>query len=77
MTIFQLQDLLKLDNSGRMNWPGTVGDPNWTWKLKDFSFMKEVSSGGMIDVYFKKWPSTFLLTYYYYPIQIIVDSGYI
>ena len=42
MTIFQLQDVLKLDNSGRMNWPGTVGDPNWTWKLKDFSFMKEV-----------------------------------
>ena len=42
MTIFQLQDVLKLDNSGRMNWPGTVGDPNWTWKLKDFSFTKEV-----------------------------------
>ena len=42
MTIFPLQDVLKLDNSARMNWPGTVGDPNWTWKLKDFSFMKEV-----------------------------------
>ena len=42
MTIFQLQDVLKLDNSGRMNWPGTVGDPNWTWKLKDFSFVNEV-----------------------------------
>ena len=42
MTIFQLQDVLKLDNSGRMNWPGTVGDPNWTWKLKDFSFVKDV-----------------------------------
>ena len=41
MTIFQLQDIMGLDNSGRMNWPGTVGDPNWTWKLKDFSFMKE------------------------------------
>ena len=39
MTIFQLQDVLKLDNSGRMNWPGTVGDPNWTWKLRDFSFL--------------------------------------
>ena len=42
MTIFQIQDVLKLDNSGRMNWPGTVGDPNWTWKLRDFSFIKEV-----------------------------------
>ena len=42
MTIFQLQDILKLDNSARMNWPGTVGDPNWTWKLKDFSFVNEV-----------------------------------
>lgn len=42
MTIFPLQDVLKLDNSARMNWPGTVGDPNWTWKLKDFSFIKEV-----------------------------------
>ena len=42
MTIFQLQDILKLDNSARMNWPGTVGDPNWTWKLKDFSFIDNV-----------------------------------
>ncbi len=42
MTIFPLQDVLKLDNSGRMNWPGTVGDPNWTWKLKDFSFIDRV-----------------------------------
>ena len=42
MTIFQLQDVLKMDNSGRMNWPGTVGDPNWTWKLKDFSFINDV-----------------------------------
>ncbi|MBO6280407.1 MAG: 4-alpha-glucanotransferase [Bacilli bacterium] len=42
MTIFQLQDLLKLDNSARMNFPGTVGSPNWEWKLKDFNFTKEV-----------------------------------
>ena len=42
MTIFPLQDVLGLDNSARMNWPGTVGDPNWTWKLSDFSFMKKV-----------------------------------
>ena len=42
MTIFQLQDILKLDNSARMNLPGTVGSPNWRWRLKDFSWMKEV-----------------------------------
>lgn len=42
MTIFQLQDVLKLDNSARMNYPGTVGDPNWTWKLKDFNFVNEI-----------------------------------
>ena len=42
MTIFQLQDVLKYDNSARMNYPGTVGDPNWTWKLADFSFVNEV-----------------------------------
>ena len=42
MTIFQLQDVLKLDNSARMNYPGTVGSPNWRWKLKDFSWIKQV-----------------------------------
>lgn len=42
MTIFQLQDLLKLDDSARINWPGTVGDPNWTFKFKDFKWIKDV-----------------------------------
>ena len=42
MTIFALQDVLKLDNSARMNYPGTVGDPNWKWKLKDFTWTKRV-----------------------------------
>ena len=42
MTIFQLQDLLKLDNKARMNYPGTVGYPNWTWKIRDFSFTKRI-----------------------------------
>lgn len=48
MTIFPLQDLLKLDNSARMNVPGTVGYPNFTWKLVDFSFADNI-------VYPKKW----------------------
>ena len=42
MTIFQLQDVLKLDNKARINWPGTVNDINWSWKLKNFSWMKKL-----------------------------------
>jgi 4-alpha-glucanotransferase len=42
MTIFQLQDLLKLDDRGRINWPGTVGEPNWCFKFRDFSWQKKV-----------------------------------
>ena len=42
MTIFQMQDILKLDNHARMNYPGTVGSPNWQWKLKDMNWMSEV-----------------------------------
>ena len=42
MTIYQLQDLLMLDDKARINYPGTVGDPNWTFKFRDFSWMKNV-----------------------------------
>ena len=45
MTIFPLQDLLRLDDSSRMNYPGTVGSPNWEWKLKDNSYMKKIKFG--------------------------------
>lgn len=44
-TIFPLQDLLKLDNKAQFNWPGTVGYPNWVWKLKDFSMLKKPKMG--------------------------------
>lgn len=37
MTIFQYQDLLMLDDKARINYPGTVGDPNWCFKLKTFN----------------------------------------
>ncbi|MCI8551182.1 MAG: 4-alpha-glucanotransferase [Lachnospiraceae bacterium] len=33
VVIFQAQDVLKLDNSARMNFPSTLGD-NWKWRLK-------------------------------------------
>ena len=45
MTIFPLQDLLGLDDSARINWPGTVGEPTWTWKLVDFEWMKGKTYG--------------------------------
>ena len=41
MVIFQLQDLLLLDNRSRINCPGLIIDTNWTWKLKDFTILKK------------------------------------
>lgn len=49
MTIVPIQDILKLDNEARMNYPGTVGDPNWKWKLNSFSWVNKVKYP------FKKW----------------------
>ena len=40
MTIFQLQDLLKLGDEARINYPGTIGDPNWCFKLDKFNTNK-------------------------------------
>ncbi len=45
MTIFPLQDLLLLDDSARLNYPGTVGSPNWEWKLSDMSWIKNIKFG--------------------------------
>lgn len=45
MTIFPLQDLLGLDDSARMNYPGTVGSPNWEWKLRDMSWINKIKFG--------------------------------
>jgi len=45
MTIFPLQDLMRLDNYSRMNYPGTIGSPNWEWKLKDNSYKEKVKYG--------------------------------
>ena len=35
--IFQMQDILELDNSARMNFPSTVGT-NWRWRMKSGAF---------------------------------------
>lgn len=34
-TILPLQDILELGAGARMNTPGTVGSPNWEWRLPD------------------------------------------
>ncbi|MCD8050807.1 MAG: 4-alpha-glucanotransferase [Clostridiales bacterium] len=33
LAIFPLVDLMELGSEGRMNLPGTVGSPNWEWRL--------------------------------------------
>ena len=33
MAIIPVQDILELGNEGRLNTPGTLGSPNWEWKL--------------------------------------------
>ncbi|BBF43959.1 4-alpha-glucanotransferase [Lachnospiraceae bacterium KM106-2] len=41
MAIVPMQDFLNLDDSGRINVPGTLGSPNWEWKLDSFSKFKK------------------------------------
>lgn len=36
MAIIPLSDILGLDDSARLNTPGTVGSPNWEWRLTDW-----------------------------------------
>lgn len=33
MSIVPMQDILELDDKGRINTPGTLGTPNWEWKM--------------------------------------------
>ena len=37
ITIFLIQDLLNLGRKSRMNFPGTMGSPNWEFKLRSMS----------------------------------------
>ena len=45
ITIFPMQDLLKLDDTARINHPGTVGEHNWTFKFKNMNFLETVKYG--------------------------------
>lgn len=41
LAIIPVQDLLGLDDAARMNVPGTIGSPNWEWKLADYAELKK------------------------------------
>jgi len=36
VAVIPMQDILSLDDQARMNVPGTIGSPNWEWKMIDF-----------------------------------------
>ena len=40
IAIITVQDILGLDDSSRINVPGTLSDENWSWKLIDFEDLK-------------------------------------
>ena len=42
LAIAQMQDILELDNSARMNIPSTVGD-NWNWKMKGDALTEDIT----------------------------------
>lgn len=41
MVVLTVQDIIGLDDSARINIPGTMSNENWTWKLTDFETLKE------------------------------------
>ena len=45
IAIIPMQDILGLDNHAQLNFAGTVGSPNWEWKLKSLKdFELRISS---------------------------------
>lgn len=52
MVIFQMQDILELDNSARMNQPSTLGG-NWRWRITKDQITKETAE------YLRKLAETF------------------
>lgn len=48
VVIVQMQDLLKLDNRARMNYPSTVGD-NWKWRMQKSQY-SEVDIKNLINL---------------------------
>jgi 4-alpha-glucanotransferase len=44
VAILPVQDVLRLDNSARMNLPGTTGKHNWTWRLEPGQLTAELAA---------------------------------
>ena len=44
LCIIQMQDLLDLGGEARMNFPGTLSDSNWTWRVKDGIIEKSLAN---------------------------------
>lgn len=42
-SILALQDVLRLDNAARMNFPGTVKN-NWTWRIGEADIWQKLTS---------------------------------
>lgn len=41
LVILPVQDILNYDDSARMNTPGTIGSPNWEWRMENFTRFKQ------------------------------------
>lgn len=41
MAVVPLSDFMHMSKEARLNKPGTVGAPNWMWRISDFSRMKK------------------------------------
>jgi len=45
IVVVTVQDILGLDETSRINIPGTISENNWSWKLKDFEdFKREIKN---------------------------------
>ena len=40
LVILPIQDILQLGDQARLNTPGTIGHPNWSWKLEGYQDLK-------------------------------------
>lgn len=44
MAIVPMADILSMGDEARLNTPGTVGSPNWEWKLENWNAFKKVKA---------------------------------
>ena len=43
LAVIPMQDVLNIGKEGRMNFPGTLSDSNWTWRVKDGIIIPDVA----------------------------------